>query len=112
MNLVTLLSRKNIEGLSEGELVSILNKNSHIKIKSARNGLIVLDNNKIIKCVREYYKDPKGKPLSKSGDPVSKCFYTQQEFGLSNDVSIGDCESCHLACLNKKNKGKLVRIYK
>lgn len=109
MNLVTLFNQRQIVGISEGTLRLILeDRFPEIHVKKSGNGLIMLSNNKIIKCVQEYYTVPGKKKIQHSG--ISKCYKVQQEIGVLEEVSLNDCTRCHLACMRKKRQGELVRI--
>ena len=105
MNLVDVYYKKTtIEGMHSDEFKEILQrKNDSVQIKKASNGLLLLSNNKVFKCTKEYYSTDI--PLKNS----SSCFYVLKNFGLQNKVSISKCDDCHLACLKLKEEGKLKR---
>ncbi len=106
MNLVDMLNREAISKINKVDLLIILEgENPNIKVKSASNGAIVLDNGVIIKCVKEYYHNDK-KISSSTG-----CYNIQNELNLEY-VQINDCRGCHIECLKRNNRGLLKRILK
>lgn len=118
MNLVSLLNNRNIEGIQETILKEIL-EGTHpsVGIKYSGNGLVVLTNNKVIKCVKNYYVNPNehGKFGGSSELNASQCFNIQKYMGLVQPdeplatILVNRCGVCHLACLRKKEEGKLKR---
>lgn len=113
MNLVTILNNRSIAGIQEGELKSIL-EGTHpsISVRMASNGMVMLSNNTVIKCVENYYRNPNSHvDMKKHNNMTAKCYYVIEDLGLDG-VSVNHCAQCHLRCLNKKGNKELQRIYK
>ena len=110
MNIVDLLRGEDIEGISRGDLWKILSY-SHpgIRIRSNSNGVIVLSDRKIIKCVHHYYRNPDKEPRKLFGS--NQCHIIHNNLEIVGE-SPNDCRSCHLNCLNKLEAGQLVRNIK
>ncbi|MED1125196.1 hypothetical protein [Bacillus atrophaeus] len=113
MNLVTILNSRNIAGIQDDTLKSIL-EGSHpdISVKIGANGMVMLSDNTIIKCTGEYYTNPNSNvDLKKHKNSVAKCHYVIEGLGVDG-VDVNQCTRCHLRCMEKRKGGALKRIYK
>lgn len=113
MNLIDYINRRNIAGLQREELRTVLiGMHPSLQVKFASNGVIMLTDNTVIKCVSEYYQNPNSnEDLKKYNNSTSKCYYVQRELNIEN-VPMNMCEMCHLRCLNMYEDKKLKRKYK
>ena len=110
MNLVDLYNGGFIVGLREKELEDILlNRHSMLAIKTESNGMLLLTNNKVVKCIRYYYKT-KEAPLKKTNSAAIQCYNIQQHFDIK-DIGVFSCISCHLRCIQKRRRKYIKRIY-
>jgi len=107
MNLVSrlVLNDTFIENIHK-EIVKEVLQQRHptIKITTMRHGTIILNNNKIIKCVHRYYADKNGKPI-KAIKSIHACAEYQK--ALDIDCPNYSCLACHLQCLEKLNNNEL-----
>ena len=113
MNLVTMLNSRNIAGIQEDTLKSILRgQHPAISVKMAQNGMVMLSDNTIIKCVHEYYQNPESTmDMKKYKNSPAKCHYVQENLGIEG-VNNNRCAQCHLACMEMRDNKELRRIYK
>lgn len=105
MNLTDRYFRLGIEGIPATQLQRILMGTDSVKVKLKSNGIIMLNNNRVIKCVSEYYgrsNQPKMKKMS------NQCFAAQQSLGLEG-ISSYDCARCHIRCIDMQEQGHLFR---
>jgi hypothetical protein len=107
MNLVYLYYERGIEGYPTGQLLNILNGQDIVKVKMSTNGMVLLDNNKMIKCVSNYYMTPSG-AFAKKSKMSNDCYYTQKDLGITG-VGNYKCLQCHTNCINMFNDGFLNR---
>lgn len=108
MNLVSrlIINDTFIEGIHKETVKEILQqRHPTIKITTMRHGTIILNNNKIIKCVQRYYAGANGKPIK----PV-KSIHACVEYQKALDVNCPNysCLACHLQCLEKLKNGNLI----
>lgn len=107
MNLVTQLVSNDtfIEGMHKEQVADILSqRHPSIRISTMRHGNIILSNNKIIKCIAQYYCKTDGKVFKKS-KTSNLCHLYQQEADVQ--CAPYSCLACHLQCLQKLKEGKL-----
>lgn len=110
MNLIDLMRSVNIAGLTLPELREVLTHNHpSINVRSDSNGAIVLSNRAIVKCVNNYYTNPRKQAKKPSG--VNICHTVHGNFDIVG-VPANHCSSCHLMCLNKRDRGELSLIVK
>lgn len=113
MNLVEILNGRNIAGVQESTLKTIL-EGTHpsIDVRMASNGMVMLSDNTIIKCVQEYYQNPNSfTDIKKHRNSTASCHYVQDHLDIKG-VDINQCRLCHLRCMEMKANGELRRIYK
>lgn len=112
MDLIEYYLRTGIEGYRIKTLTDILagsNPDIHVKNLS-HEGSIFLTNNRIIKCVMNYYRTCDKQVTNKDiKSNNNKCFYVQKALGITR-VSSYNCTDCHLQCSNKFKAKELLRI--
>lgn len=108
-----MLNNRNIEGIQEETLKTILEGNHPgIEVRMATNGMVMLSDNTIIKCVSEYYRNPNSTvDMKKYKNSPAKCHYVMEDLEIDG-VRMNRCASCHLRCLEKRKNKELRRIYK
>lgn len=114
MDLVTMYLSTGIEGIPYDRLARILEgSDDKIEVKSVSAGIIILSNNKVIKCAENYFTKPGDPGLNKKKlkSANNMCFYTQVSLGLTGKVNNYRCVECLQQCLLMKNSGELVRKY-
>lgn len=92
-----------IEGLELDEFKSILLGDSDTTVKE-KNGLLILSNKKIIKCISKYYTlidDTKLQDISKT----NFCYYNHLTAGIH--CNVYNCAECHLQSLKLLKQGQL-----
>lgn len=106
MNTMDLLRGPMIENISFEELSQVLLTplSGNVSVRTKRNGLIVLTDNRIVKCVSEYYQPVGEKPIKASG--ANPCHKIHKGFAINN-VPANSCELCHLQCMAKQKEGLL-----
>ena len=90
----------------------LLNEDEDIHVKKCMNGMIVLDNNKIIRCIDQYYNRPKDVPENSSfrtsKNKLLRCENVRKNYGLDTIGSM-DCIQCHRICLQRAAAGRISR---
>lgn len=118
MDLIDLYKIRSVEGLCPIEWYAILEENlendstnnfgnahldTEIHIKNSGPGVIILSNNKIVKCVIDYYKyRDESKNNKKSSTLSNQCYEVKRHFDLPV-TGTKDCVSCHKMCLDLRN---------
>lgn len=113
MDIYEFFMRRSINGAPRNMLLSILEyRNRHLTVEQ-NNGRLLLKpvddqgksdlkeyfKSRIIKCVREYYRNP-DEPLNiKSNNAFLTCDRVRDNLGIKH-VSRNDCRSCHI-CANR-----------
>lgn len=89
-------------------LLKVLKGESSVSVKSVKNGLILLSNGQVLKCVREYYKRPgtTAKP-KKFINPVLSCRAVRRDLRLQEVVDDLQCRFCHISCINLEESHEL-----
>lgn len=100
MNLVRRYLSRGIEGMNYQEFRSILRGDSALKVTKSGNGLVMLTNKKMIRCVSHYYQHPQNKILVKASN---ECFYVQKALEV-NGISTNNCASCHMRCMDLRDQ--------
>ena len=90
------------------DLLKVLRDESSVSVKSVKNGLILLSNGQVLKCVREYYKVPgtttKAKKLI---NPILSCRLTRRDLGIQGSVGDLQCRNCHVSCISLEESHNL-----
>lgn len=110
MDLITLMLSKKIAGLEESDFEKVLiGDHESIGVKKYGQGILMLTNNTIVKCVGNYYKsiDDEGKKAKKSSAGL-QCYNTQELLGVIG-VDVYRCDLCHLRCMQKLRRKELRR---
>ncbi len=109
MELVHRYFNKGIEGIPYNSLKEIMVNRSHFgtHIDSINHGVIILSDNTIIKCVKNYYSEPNLGVCKKD-----TCFGVLSHFGFKNSIEINNCPSCHARMLYDLSNKNVKRIYK
>lgn len=111
MDLITMLLKKNIGNMRDDVLEDVLRgQDAACNVRSVSHGLIVLNNNTIIKCVSNYYKLPDQPKLGKHSNAALHCNAVHTSFGI-NGINVFQCVQCHLQCMGKKQQRELQRHY-
>lgn len=112
MNLVAMINGRNIAGYQESALKEILRGNHPVSVRMAQNGMVMLSDNTIVKCVHEYYQNPDSTmDMKKYKNSPAKCHYVQENLGI-NGVPLNRCGACHLMCMQMREDKELRRIYR
>lgn len=110
MDLITLMLNKRIAGLEESVFEQVLmGTHESLGVKKSGQGILMLTNNAIVKCVSYYYKntDNQDKKAKKSSDGL-QCYNTQEALGVTG-IDIYQCSICHLRCMQKRKRKELHR---
>lgn len=112
MDLLKYYRQNMLEGFSLSELKKILTgeseRDSVTYVDS--EGCIQLFNGGCIDCVSKYYKLSNGKKVQGNTNNFALyCSKVRQAFGMSDWREEGNCVQCHLAAIEKKQEGTLVR---
>lgn len=108
MNLVWIYTTTGIENIPYEQLSEILsNRHGSLKVKSVSKGLIILNDNRIIKCAIEYFIRPDSVG-NKKIKAANQCYYDQKSLGITG-VTNYDCANCIRRCIQMKLSGELVR---
>lgn len=95
-----------IEGIPKEELKTILCQNHpSIRISTMRHGNIILSNNKIVKCISNYYALANGSQFKKA-KTTNMCYDYQKQGDIQCPPYA--CMACHLQCLEKLKEGNLI----
>lgn len=99
MQLVTAYKNMFIGRMFPDTLLKIL-KGEHplITVKDVRNGVIMLSNGTILKCVGDCYERLDKTVVPKNTNLFLKCRNTRKMFKL-DDVDDTNCTTCHIRCL-------------
>lgn len=87
------------------KLKRILRDLDSVYVKKAANGVLVLSDNTVIKCVNQYYMI---NVRSSSNSPLVTCRNIKHAIGLDG-IDICGCRACHLACLEREERNELTR---
>lgn len=105
MNLVTRMLGIGIEGMSTTQLKSILNGADPIKVQMSNGGMMMLTNQRIVKCVINYYGRRNMPAMKKMSN---QCFATQQALNITG-VNNYSCASCHMKCMDMHDNKEIYR---
>lgn len=109
MNLTQIYLHETIEDMQLITLKSILEgKDNNIRVRNESPAMILLNNNKIIKCVGDYYKTSTDKKRSKLKSS-NECYDTQTLLEIKG-VANYNCNKCHLKCITMLREKDLVLI--
>ena len=110
MDLVTLYLSKQIGGLDENTLEqALLDTHASLRVKKSGQGMVMLSNNTILKCVNSYYKSPTAPDKKvKHSNAALQCHYAHETLGIVG-VDVYQCSQCHLRCIAKRRRGELRR---
>jgi len=106
MNIVIRYLGIGIEGIPLNQFKNILEDKSGISVKTIGKGMLILSDNKLIKCVNNYYATREMKPTSKI-KASNQCYYTQKDLDIKG-IANYSCKDCHLRCINKQENKELV----
>lgn len=113
MELVSRYFNKGIEGMSYESLKTIFSPNYNpgyphdVIIKFINNGVIVLSDHTIIKCVKNYYSDLDGNVCKKNS-----CYGVLSHFSNHKVIDVNNCTRCHLEMIHDLSEKRVKRIYK
>lgn len=110
MDLITLMLSRRIGNLEERDWEKVLaGTHESLNIKKSGQGMLMLNNNVIIKCVIDYYRQPSDPNKKiKHSNAALKCHYVQENLNIVG-LDAYQCELCHLRCLNRKKTHDLIR---
>lgn len=113
MQLYEYYLKRFIAGVMPAEFEKIL-LGEHEEIHAVTtNGMLVLSNKKIVKCVSEYYRgtndDNTKMKLRAGGNVYLRCDNVRRNLGIS--VEPMACRHCHQCCLRAEREKKLRRKY-
>jgi hypothetical protein len=107
MELITEYLRSGIEEIPYKLLLDILDNKDTVKVKTVASGMMVLSNNKVIKCASNYYK-PAGETVALKKNFANNCFFAQKYLNM-HGISNYECVRCHRMCLEKLEAKELKR---
>ena len=112
MQLVTAYKNMFIGRMFPDTLLKIL-KGEHplITVKDVRNGVIMLSNGTILKCVGDCYERLDKTVVPKNTNLFLKCRNTRKIFGLNRIYDIC-CTTCHIRCMELEQSQILRRKQK
>jgi hypothetical protein len=108
MDLIFKYINRGIEGYTDDELKRILFSEHVVTVKNVANSVMLLSNDRIIKCAAEYYASETG-VIVKRKKVTNECFFIQKTLGIKS-VANYDCKTCHMECLRMKRENKLIKI--
>jgi hypothetical protein len=106
MNIIMRYLNSGIEGYTNKDLRDILEGKSSVQVQWCSNGTIMLNNLRMIKCVKEYYVK---EGMIKSNKKMSnECFQVQKSLNVSS-VTNYNCSTCHIHCISRREAGELIK---
>lgn len=107
MELIAAYLKTGIEEIPYKRLHDILYGSDAVKVKTVAGGMMVLSNNKVIKCASIYYKPP-GEVEAPKKNFANNCFFAQKYLNIRG-INNYECVRCHSACLKKYEDKELKR---
>ena len=104
MNLVQLLMPPMIQGMQKDALYQALGGSSDVRASSGSNGLVVLTNGTILRCVKNYYQRRDG--VETKVKIANECHAVHKSFGI-HGISANSCTRCHMRCMDLLDQNEL-----
>jgi aldehyde:ferredoxin oxidoreductase len=111
MDLVTLALSKRIGNIEDNVLEQVLmDTHASLRLKKSGQGMLMLNNNAIIKCAGIYYRNPNAPDKKvKHNNTALQCHYVQETLEIVG-IDVYQCSQCHLRCIQKRKRKELRRI--